>query len=1173
MQPSSLRDTTNYNVAMTPLHYRRRNLLFSLLFAASLLTGCAGEGRSTIQPSGGAVLINEVLAGVTGDNNTEFIELMNTGATPLDLNEYSLWYRLPTSDEDLPVYQWKTKAFIPPHGHYLLVREGASVGMIPDATFSQSLNLSSGGLALRNRDGAVVDSLGWGDPHHPFTEGTSAPALVNDQSLLRKQTTESALPQDKDNNQEDFAMTIEPNPENVASPITPFPESPLIIRVSGAEQVSPGEELEYELRVVNRTDTPYLALTIELPIPEELELRQRPAGALEQQDRLEWQIDKLEPEAEWSVKIPLRASWSISEAVLRDFFVESAEGAFAAGEALWIDSKGGVIPIRVARELIGSDVFVQGVATMYTGGFYAGSSGTKFYIEDETGGVQVYVPGGAGVVDVPVGAQVKVQGLVELYRDSIEIIPSTPEQVEVLTQPEDLNDPQPTLVSIQQAANDYETLPGDLVQVEGTVERLEEFNYSFEIDLGDREGHQITAYVDKLVGFNPESIGEGRDFRVNGIHEVRDGVLYLNPRSQVDFEEIYPPELILELAAPTSVQPGTEFAVELIASNHSPKLLQELRIDFPTDSEGAEYLTSSGAAIPNQGKVSFDLPDLRSDGDTASISLTLRASQRPGRYFNDDISILADQWPRTYASQPLQVFVGQGVPIWAIQGFGPTSPYTLKEVITAGVVTGMFPDLNGFFIQEPSGDDDPETSDGIFVRGAIPTELRVGDLVEVSGLVRESSGQTLIDLESPAQVTIARKSVQLPAPIPLDPPQDGVSAEQYYEALEGMLVEVNEPALAVSPTTRYGEFSMVLARHGIERFYRGDEIGWMITADDGSEVVHYDRSQLPFVVTTGDQLSGLVGPLAYTFGQYKLEPTTTPELVHEPAPLPSSAKRDPGTFQIMTWNVENLFDILDPHPADPPRPRKADYDLALTKVANTIVAGRFPEIIALQEVEHIGILEDLTDHGLLRDMGYQPILIEGTDSRGIDVAYLVRSDQVELVRVEQYPAPGGLTSRPPLLIEVRLPSLFDDRPIFILNNHFTSLAGGEQATEPRRTAQAAWNLEILQGLLAQDPEAYGVILGDLNSFYSSAPIDLLRDSGLHHIMEDMPEEGRYNYIFQGVSQTLDHILVTGNMVNSLEDVVILHVNADYPPMEPGDESPIRKSDHDPVIAVFHGGNR
>jgi predicted extracellular nuclease len=342
----------------------------------------------------------------------------------------------------------------------------------------------------------------------------------------------------------------------------------------------------------------------------------------------------------------------------------------------------------------------------------------------------------------------------------------------------------------------------------------------------------------------------------------------------------------------------------------------------------------------------------------------------------------------------------------------------------------------------------------------------------------------------------------------------------------------------------------------------------MIMVDDGASDTHYDRTTMDYVVGTGDQVGELVGPLAYTYGRYKIEPIERSEINEAHTELPSLPPTSPDQFSIMTWNVENLFDVVEPHPSDPPRPRKAQYDVALAKVANTILSAGIPTIVGLQEVENIGILEDLVGLDLLASYDYKPVLIEGSDSRGIDVAYLVRGNQAEILDVQQHVAPEGLTSRPPLLVQIAISTSDGENVLYALNNHFTSLAGGEAATESRRTAQAAWNVTVMEQILADDPEAYITVIGDLNSFLNTLPIQTLEDGGLMHTFDILPEEQRYNYVYQGESQVLDHILVTPNLMDLLEQVVILHVNADYPLPDPDDTSPLRKSDHDPVIATF-----
>jgi predicted extracellular nuclease len=128
---------------------------------------------------------------------------------------------------------------------------------------------------------------------------------------------------------------------------------------------------------------------------------------------------------------------------------------------------------------------------------------------------------------------------------------------------------------------------------------------------------------------------------------------------------------------------------------------------------------------------------------------------------------------------------------------------------------------------------------------------------------------------------------------------------------------------------------------------------------------------------------------------------------------------------VMSFNVQNLFDNHDDAGKDDkaylPIEAKQDethtaacneiqveswrdeclnldwsnlaIEVKLTSLARTIRQvnnGKGADIIALQEVENLSILDKLRTEKLA-DLGYQaPILIEGTDARGIDVAILSR---------------------------------------------------------------------------------------------------------------------------------------------------------------------------------------
>jgi len=116
--------------------------------------------------------------------------------------------------------------------------------------------------------------------------------------------------------------------------------------------------------------------------------------------------------------------------------------------------------------------------------------------------------------------------------------------------------------------------------------------------------------------------------------------------------------------------------------------------------------------------------------------------------------------------------------------------------------------------------------------------------------------------------------------------------------------------------------------------------------------------------------------------------------------------------------------------------------------------------------------------------------------------------------------------------------------------------------------QAQWNVDIANEILAKDPNALIVILGDLNTFFDTASIQVFRTAGFVHVFDTPADEPFYTYIFEGESETLDHILMSPALAARMTGVQVLHINADFPPADPTDESPRRTSDHDPVVVTF-----
>ncbi|HSJ57638.1 MAG TPA: hypothetical protein VLC95_10680, partial [Anaerolineae bacterium] len=100
----------------------------------------------------------------------------------------------------------------------------------------------------------------------------------------------------------------------------------------------------------------------------------------------------------------------------------------------------------------------------------------------------------------------------------------------------------------------------------------------------------------------------------------------------------------------------------------------------------------------------------------------------------------------------------------------------------------------------------------------------------------------------------------------------------------------------------------------------------------------------------------------------------------------------------------------------------------------------------------------------------------------------------------------------------------------------------------------------VDSILALDPDANVVVLGDLNDFQFSAAIaDVLEADALTNLIWSLAPNERYTYIYDGNSQVLDQILVSEHLWQMMPGYDIVHVNAEWPAAE-------RPTDHDPAVA-------
>ncbi|MFN8440497.1 MAG: hypothetical protein U0175_07010 [Caldilineaceae bacterium] len=100
----------------------------------------------------------------------------------------------------------------------------------------------------------------------------------------------------------------------------------------------------------------------------------------------------------------------------------------------------------------------------------------------------------------------------------------------------------------------------------------------------------------------------------------------------------------------------------------------------------------------------------------------------------------------------------------------------------------------------------------------------------------------------------------------------------------------------------------------------------------------------------------------------------------------------------------------------------------------------------------------------------------------------------------------------------------------VVTNHLKSKAGDETVNELRRILQAQEVASHVQNWLDADVNAAVVVLGDMNDYYSSDPVEMLRTTialPLFLRLQLIAVSGSLHLrVYNGASQVLDHIPVS-----------------------------------------------
>jgi uncharacterized protein len=568
-----------------------------------------------------------------------------------------------------------------------------------------------------------------------------------------------------------------------------------------------------------------------------------------------------------------------------------------------------------------------------------------------------------------------------------------------------------------------------------------------------------------------------------------------------------------------------------------------------------------------------------------------------------------------------------------IQGASHTSPLAGKSVVdVAGVVTAKT--ASQFWLQDPNPDADPATSEGIVVFGSISAgQVAVGDAVTVAGKVQEfrpgATGLAITEIGSPT-VVIGSQGNPLPAAtlvgtggrVPpgavidntstgdvdtrttFDPATQGID---FWESLEGMLVELDDPQVVGPTQLNFGETPIVPAGSGT-RSARGGIIARAGDFNPERIVIDDVLASVPAANVGDSYVGAVVGVMSYDFGNYFFLPTAAPTLRSGGLTREVTRRQRIAEVAVATFNVENLS------PLDP----QTKFDTLASTIVRNLAA---PDLVALEEIQdNTGPTDDGT---VAADQTMQKLVDAITAAGGpayqwrqidpqnktdggqpggnIRQAFLFRTDRglsfvnrpggdattaVSVLTNHHRPqlsvSPGRIdpantawtASRKPLVGEFRWRGL----PLFVIANHFTSKSGDDPlfghrqppvaGSEEQRHQQATEVRAFVDQILAVQRDANVVVLGDINDFDFAQTTDILVGSGgtsMTDLPRTLPLPQRYTYDFQGNSEVLDHILISRGLsvLQPLRclclyrfDYDVVHVNSEF-----NDQA----SDHEPQV--------
>ena len=259
------------------------------------------------------------------------------------------------------------------------------------------------------------------------------------------------------------------------------------------------------------------------------------------------------------------------------------------------------------------------------------------------------------------------------------------------------------------------------------------------------------------------------------------------------------------------------------------------------------------------------------------------------------------------------------------------------------------------------------------------------------------------------------------------------------------------------------------------------------------------------------------------------------------------------------YNLENLYDTVnDPNKQDeeflPEGVNQWNTEKYLSKLHNmayaistigTDYSDDGVAVLGVSEIENRKVLEDLVNQPEIKDRNYQIVHFDSPDRRGVDVALLYNPKYFQVTDAKVFPTvvyitddkgmsvpDTGFITRDQLLVS----GIFDGEPMHFIVMHWPSRYGGEKRSLPGRVSAANLCRHITESLLADDPNAKVIMMGDFNDYPTNKSITKylkatgnmkkLKDDEFFNPMYELHKKGYGTNYYNDVPGVLDQTIIT-----------------------------------------------